>query len=112
MRMSRTIVRKALLAAAVGERTISNVDVREITLGAGQKSGRHLHPCPVIGYIVSGTAELEIEGQPPQPLPAGAAFYEPAETVIARFDNASATEPMTFIACYLLRASEPLIQML
>jgi quercetin dioxygenase-like cupin family protein len=110
--MSNTIVRKALLAAALGERTIRTVDVREITLGAAHKTGRHLHPCPVIGYIVSGTAELEIEGQPAQPLSAGSAFFEPAETVIARFDNASATEPMTFIACYLLRASEPLIQML
>ena len=107
-----TVTRKALLAAALGERTVTSVDVREITLAPGQQTGRHFHPCPVIGYIVSGAAVLEIEGQPPQPLPAGAAFYEPADAVIARFDNASRTEPMTFIACYLLRGSQELIQML
>lgn len=107
-----TIVRKPLLTALVGGRPVGTVDIREIQFQPGRATGRHLHPCPVIGYIAAGAAVLEIDGQPPQPLPTGSAFYEPADTVIARFDNASATEPMTFIACYLLRADEPLIQML
>ncbi len=107
-----TIVRKPLLAAAIGGRSVGSVDVREIRFEAGQTTGRHVHPCPVLGYIASGAAVLEIEGRPPQPLLAGAAFYEPADTVIARFDNASSTEPMTFIAFYLLTADEPLIRLL
>jgi quercetin dioxygenase-like cupin family protein len=106
------IVRRPLLTAMVGERTIGAVDVREIRFQPGQETGRHLHPCTVIGYIVSGSAVLEIEGQPPESLPAGTAFHEPAGAIISRFDNASATEPMTFIAIYLLRRDEPLIQML
>jgi quercetin dioxygenase-like cupin family protein len=88
------------------------VDIREIAFAPGQQTGRHSHPCPVLGHIAKGTAVLQIEGREPQSLPTGAAFYEPAETVIARFDNASLTEPMKFIAYYLLGGDEPLIEML
>jgi hypothetical protein len=37
---------------------------------------------------------------------AGEAFYEPADTPIARFDNASETEPAAFAAFYLLPEGE------
>jgi quercetin dioxygenase-like cupin family protein len=107
-----TIIRRELLRASLGMRTVSTVDVREIVFAPGQKTGRHQHPCPVVGYIAQGTAVLQIEGREPQSLPTGAAFYEPAQTVIARFDNASQTEPMKFIAYYLLEANEPLIELL
>ena len=108
----QTITRKELLRAAVGPRTVSTVDVREIAFAPGQRTGRHSHPCPVVGYIAEGAAILEIEGHDRQSLPTGSAFHEPAQTVIARFDIASETEPMKFIACYLLTANEPLIEML
>jgi quercetin dioxygenase-like cupin family protein len=88
------------------------VDVREITLAAGQKTGRHLHPCTVVGYIASGTAIYQIEGEPAQTLQAGGAFHEPANTVISQFSNASNTEPLTFIAFYLLDGEQELITIL
>ena len=111
--MSHQIIqRKQLLAAALGNRNVTDVDIREITLAPGQQTGRHLHPCTVVGYIVSGNAQMQIEGQPIQPLPAGSAFHEPANTVIAAFNNASDSEPMTFIAFYLLDGQQDLIQML
>jgi quercetin dioxygenase-like cupin family protein len=108
----QTIQRKELLKAVLGRQSISTVDVREICLGPGQSAGRHLHPCAVVGYIVEGTAVYQIEGEATQMLPAGSAFYEPAETVIARFGNASNTDPMTFIAFYLLDGEQELITML
>lgn len=108
----QTIERKQLLTAALGDRNITNVDIREITLAAGQQSGRHLHPCAVVGYIASGNAHMQIEGHPVQPLPTGSAFYEPANVIVANFGNASETEPMTFIAFYLLNGEQDLIQML
>ena len=86
--------------------------MREIVFEPGQLGGRYKHPCPVVGHILEGTAVLEIEGQPAQPLPAGSAFYEPAEAVIMRFDNASSTEPMKFVAYYLLEGKQELIEML
>jgi quercetin dioxygenase-like cupin family protein len=99
--------RKQLLSALFGERSVSRVDVREITFQPGQTTPRHLHPCPVFGYIASGSVLFRREGQEkPTLLETGSAFYEPADTVIANFDNASQTEPTIFIACYLLKKEE------
>lgn len=97
----------------LGASTITHVEVREIVFQPGQQTGRHLHPCPVVGYIAEGEAILQKEGDTEaQSLPCGSAFYEPANTVILRFDNASVTEPMKFIAYYLLNGEQDLIQML
>ena len=108
----QTIVRKQLLYAATGASSLTSVDVREIHFEPGQQTGRHLHPCHVFGYIVEGAAQFRIEGQPVQQLPAGSAFHEPAKTVIADFSNASQSEPMTFVAIYLLDGDQELIEML
>jgi quercetin dioxygenase-like cupin family protein len=66
----------------------------------------------VLGYIVEGKAIYQIEGEAAQVLPAGSAFYEPAETVIAKFGNASEVESMQFIAFYLLDGQQDLITLL
>ena len=110
--MLMTVQRKQLLTALLGNRNVTSVDIREITLEPGQQSGRHLHPCAVVGYIASGTAVYQIEGEAVQNLPTGTAFYEPADAVIANFGNASDSEPMTFIAFYLLDGDQELIRML
>jgi len=96
----------------LGQRNVSTVDIRKITLAPRQKAGRHLHPCAVVGYIACGTAFCQIEGEPAQLLPVGSAFYEPAERVIADFGNASDVTPLTFIAFYLLDGEQDLITML
>ena len=106
------IQRKQLLKAVLGNRNVSSADVREIRLEPGQQGGRHLHPCAVLGYIVAGTALYQVEGQEEQILPAGSAFYEAANQVIANFGNASSTEPMVFVAFYLLDGDQELILML
>ena len=100
------------MTAVLGNRNVTSVDVREIRLVPGQQAGRHLHPCAVLGYIVEGTAIYQIEGEAAQVLPAGSAFYEPAETVIANFGNASEVESMQFVAFYLLDGQQDLITML
>jgi quercetin dioxygenase-like cupin family protein len=107
-----TIQRKPLLKAVLGSRSVTDVDVREIRFAPGQQTGRHLHPCTDVGYVAEGTAILQIEGQPPQTLPAGSAFHEPAQTVMADFRNASDTKPLTFITFYLLDGHQDLITML
>ncbi len=78
----------------------------------GQQGRRHLHPCAVLGYVLEGTAVFRVEGEPEQTLCAGSAFYEPADTVIANFGNASDVEPMTFVAFYLLDGEQELIRIL
>ena len=106
------IERKELLKTVLQNGVFTSADVREIRLQPGQQSGRHLHPCAVLGYIVKGTAVYQVEGEAEQILPAGAAFHEPAGMVIANFGNASDSEPMTFVAFYLLNGEQELIQML
>jgi hypothetical protein len=64
------------------------------------------------GTSSRGTAIYQIEGEGAQTLPAGSAFYEPAETVIANFGSKSNSVPMTFIALYLLDGEQDLTKML
>lgn len=108
----QTITRKSLLKVTLGDRNVDAVDIREIRFAPGQRTGRHLHPCAVVGYVAEGTAILHIEGQAPQTVPAGSAFHEPAQTVMADFCNASNSEPLTFITFYLLNGDQDLITML
>jgi quercetin dioxygenase-like cupin family protein len=106
-----TIVRRQLLSVPFDHQNVTSVEVREINFEPGQEAGRHRHPCPVLGYIVHGSAIVQIEGQPEQRLAAGDAFYEPAGAVM-RFDNASSEHPLKFIAYYLLDGKQKLIEML
>src|SRR5947207_2144527 len=106
------IVRIPLLSTQLGPKSITSVEVKQITFAPGQRTGRHKHPCPVFGYIADGNAVLQVEGGSPKDLPAGAAFHEPEGATILRFDNASADQPLTFIAYYLLDGNQDLIEML
>jgi quercetin dioxygenase-like cupin family protein len=107
----KEIVRKRLLSVSLIHKNVTSVEVREINFDPGQETGRHFHPCPVLGYIVEGSAIMQVEGKPAQHLAAGDAFYEPAG-VVMRFDNASDEHPLRFICYYLLEGNQELIHML
>jgi quercetin dioxygenase-like cupin family protein len=109
---ARAIERRQLLTAMLGSQRVTSVDVREIRLEPGQRTGRHLHPCAVLGYIVAGSANYQVEGETAQMLRAGSAFYEPMGKVIADFSNASDLEPLIFAAFYLKDGDQDLITML
>jgi quercetin dioxygenase-like cupin family protein len=47
----------------------------------GGQAGRHTHPGEELGYVVEGTLELVIDGQPPKTLKAGEVFFVPAGMV-------------------------------
>jgi quercetin dioxygenase-like cupin family protein len=107
------IVRADLLTAMIGGKSVERVEIKRIDFEPGQIGGLHVHPCPVVGYVASGTILFRIEGEPAQLLPSGSAFYEPANARISHFDNGSEREPATFIAFYLLgEGEEQLIEML
>jgi quercetin dioxygenase-like cupin family protein len=106
------IIRKPLLTAASINKKVNRAEVKEIIFKPLQQTGLHLHPCPVLGYIAEGSAAFQIKGGPLQILKAGDAFFEPANTVIEHFDNASDTAPLKFIAYYLLGDDDQLIKML
>ena len=67
----------------------------------------------MVGYIAEGTALFQREDEAEATtLEAGSAFYEPAGVVVTRFDNASQTQAMRFIAYYLLNGDQYLIEIL
>jgi quercetin dioxygenase-like cupin family protein len=111
---STKIERKALLTVVMdGVQSIERVEVKSITLAPAQRTGLHVHPCTVVGYVVEGAIAFQIEGQPAKVLKQGDAFHEAFGTPIVRFDNASETASATFIAFYLLGPGESrLIEML
>ncbi len=104
--MKPLVTRKALLKATIDPgKTISTVDIQEVTMGPKQKAPLHLHPCPTVGVVTEGRIAFQIEGQPVQYLKAGDAFYEPANVRVARFDNDGDT-PASFVVHYLLSKDE------
>src|SRR5690349_20433337 len=77
------------------------VAMSKMTYSPKQRLTAHLHPVPVVGYILNGAAVMKIADQNVVYLPAGSAFYEPANVTITYFANASATQSMQFLATYL-----------
>lgn len=113
-RAKEAIIRKPLFTAILEQaKKVGKVEIKEIEFHPGQKTGLHLHPCPVVGYIAEGGAVIQIEGQESETFRAGDAFFEPANVKMLRFDNASDEAGMKFIAFYLLDSDEgELIRML
>jgi quercetin dioxygenase-like cupin family protein len=87
-------------------KSVSSVPVTRIDFAPGQPTGRHLHPVPVIAYVLEGEFIVKIEGQPAHLYKTGETVFEPANTVIERYDNASLTKPAVLIATYLAGADD------
>lgn len=104
--MNAPVTRRALLRTAIEPgKTVSTIEIQEVTMGPKQKAPLHLHPCQTMGVVTEGTIAFQIEGQPVQHLNAGGAFYEPANVRVARFDNDGDT-PAKFVVHYLLGKDE------
>jgi len=100
------VVRKPLLDAHLSpEKTVTTVEIKEVTIPPHSKTPLHLHPIPVVGVIDEGVIAFQIEGQPLQHLRPGDAYFEPANTHILHFDNESDT-PARFSAFYLFGKDE------
>jgi quercetin dioxygenase-like cupin family protein len=108
------IERVPLLTAQLATHPVlDRVEIKRIEFGPLQRTGKHRHPIPVVGYIAQGTISFRLEGEPAKLLRAGDPFFEPAGRTVVQFDNASATESAIFIAFYLLGAHDSeLIEML
>lgn len=110
---NKSVTRTDLLTVHLSEfHCISNVEIKQIVIPPAGKAEYHLHPCPVIGHVVSGKLLFQEEGSLPKILHAGQAFYEPKNQPILHFNNASDYEPLVFIAYYLLESHEDIITLL
>jgi quercetin dioxygenase-like cupin family protein len=87
-------------------KTVTQVPVVRLNFSPGQVTPRHVHPMPVIGYVLDGDFVVKIDGQPEMYFTAGQSIYEPANTVIERYDNASQSKSATLVAYYLAGAHQ------
>jgi quercetin dioxygenase-like cupin family protein len=67
----------------------------------------HKHPGEEIIYVLEGSLEYRLEGEPPTTLEAGEVFFVPAETVhaVKNVGTANAVE----LATYVVEKGKPLI---
>ena len=74
--------REDLLEATLDHETVATVDIKKVTIPRGMGAGKHFHPCPVVGYIVSGKVLFQVQGEEMKILNAGDGFYEPKNKII------------------------------
>lgn len=61
------ITRIPLLTAVFNkELPVSRIEIKKIVFNPLQETGLHLHPCPVVGYLVKGTINFQVDGEPGQ----------------------------------------------
>jgi len=73
---------------------------------AGVASGWHTHPGEEVGYIVAGTVQMEIEGQPTLTLRPGEGFLIPPRTPHNALDLGPDTGQM--LSTYIVEDGEPI----
>ena len=98
-----------LLTANFEPRKVVKIEAGDFHFAPGQIAPIHTHAAPAVGYVAKGQILYQVEGEKPQLLLEGDAFYEPAGPRILRFDNASATEEAIFIDFNLQQEGEPFI---
>jgi quercetin dioxygenase-like cupin family protein len=71
----------------------------------GGAAGRHTHPGEELGYVIEGTLQLDVAGQPPRTLKAGDSFFIPANTVHDGKNVGSG--PAKVLATYIVEKGKP-----
>lgn len=95
------LVRKDLGAA---EREVIQV---RVDFDAGVTSPKHSHPGVEVAYVIEGSFEYQLEGQPPVTLKAGDSLYIPEGTahVAKNVGGGKASE----LATYIVKKGTPLL---
>jgi quercetin dioxygenase-like cupin family protein len=89
----------------------SSIPGREIVqvlteIPCGVESGWHIHPGEEVGYILAGTVQMMIEGQPALTLHAGDPFLIPPRTPHNALDIGPGKGQM--LSTYVVEAGQPL----
>jgi quercetin dioxygenase-like cupin family protein len=89
----------------------SSIPGREIVqvlteIPCGVESGWHVHPGEEVGYILAGTVEMKIQGQPTLTLNAGDPFLMPPGTPHNALDVGPGTGMM--LSTYIVEIGQPL----
>jgi quercetin dioxygenase-like cupin family protein len=87
---------------SVGERHAVQVVAEFVPGGV---AGKHTHPGEELGYVMEGTLQLEVAGQPPRTLKAGETFFIPAGVVHDGKNVGSG--PAKVLATYIVEKGKP-----
>jgi quercetin dioxygenase-like cupin family protein len=98
------IKRTLLQRYDVGDNREAILGLAEISPGAG--AGRHTHFGVEFGYVVEGSASLEIEGETPKLLKAGDSYMIPAGKIHDAKTVGDA--PVKVLATYVVEKGKPL----
>lgn len=84
---------------------------REVIVGMaeippGMAAGRHTHFGPESGYVLEGSASLEVEGETPKLMKAGDSYVIPAGKV--HDAKTVGDKPVKVIATYIVEKGKPL----
>jgi quercetin dioxygenase-like cupin family protein len=80
----------------------------QVTYPPGAASTAHRHPCPVVGYMISGTMRMQVSDQPPAEYKAGDSFVEMPTDVHRVGTNPSTDTPAVFLATFVCDTDTPL----
>jgi quercetin dioxygenase-like cupin family protein len=80
----------------------------EVTYPPGATSSAHRHPCPVVGYMVSGTMKMQVSDGPLTEYKPGDTFVEMPTDVHRVATNPSADTPAVFTVAFLCDKDTPL----
>ncbi len=80
----------------------------QVTYPPGATSSAHRHPCPVFGYMISGTMRMQVSDQPPAEYKAGDSFSEMPTDIHRMATNPSADTPAVFLATFVCDKETPL----
>ena len=73
----------------------------------GVAFGKHSHPGAEVAYVLEGTLEYQLEGEPPVTLKAGEALFIPARTIHAATNVGSGNAAE--LATYIVEKGKPLV---
>ena len=100
--IKRTPLQRAELTDIPGREAIMGI----AEIAPGVAAGRHTHFGFEIGYMLEGTATLEIDGQPPIALKAGDSYQIPAGKPHDAKNTGSG--PAKVLAIYIVEKGKPL----
>ncbi|MNR56915.1 Cupin domain protein [compost metagenome] len=80
-----------------------------VDIDPGVSSPKHSHPGVEVAYVLEGTFEYQLEGQPPVTLKAGESLYIPAGTahVAKNVGAGKASE----LATYIVKKGVPAVEL-
>ena len=80
----------------------------QVTYPPGAASTAHRHPCPVVGYMISGTMRMKVSDQPEAVYKAGDTFVEMPTDVHRVSTNPSTDTPAVFLVTFVCDKETPL----